>query len=159
MNRQRTMIRLGALAMLLAACASGPRAEPERLEAELLVYKTPSCVCCGAWVTAMQEEGFSARVIDLPDLSATKAEHGVPFRLSSCHTTLVGGYVIEGHVPAVAIRRLLDERPNARGIVVPGMPPGSVGMPGPPTPYDVLLLHQDGTTSTYMRMGGGEIPL
>jgi hypothetical protein len=151
MNRTSLYLLL-PLVLLLGACASGPRAEAERESADLTVYKTTTCVCCAGWVDAMQAEGLTAHVIDLPDLSARKAELGVPFRLSSCHTTVAGGYVVEGHVPAVAIRRLLAEQPEARGIVVPGMPPGSPGMPGPATPYEVLLLHHDGTTSLFMQM-------
>ncbi|MDG2049590.1 MAG: DUF411 domain-containing protein [Myxococcota bacterium] len=95
------------------------------------VYKTPTCGCCGNWVNHLRAAGFDVKTTDLPDLTALKRSNGVPQSMASCHTALVGGYVIEGHVPASDIRRLLKERPRVAGLAVPGMPMGSPGMEHP----------------------------
>ncbi len=97
------------------------------------------------WVEHLQDNGFTVRTTDVPDVSPIKAEHDVPARLTSCHTALVDGYVIEGHVPAEDIERLLAERPDITGISVPGMPVGSPGMEGPnPQEFPVISFDDDG---------------
>jgi hypothetical protein len=114
------------------------------------VYKDPTCGCCGKWVEHLRANGFSARVNEIAALDAFKSRVGVPAALASCHTALVDGYVIEGHVPAAEIRRLLTDRPKARGLAVPGMPPGAPGMDIPRAPgYTVLLFDADGTSRNY----------
>ena len=119
------------------------------------VWKSPTCGCCGKWVKHMQAAGFRLEVTDVDDVDPIKTANGLPLRLASCHTALVGGYVIEGHVPASDVRRLLKEKPAILGLVAPGMPPGSPGMdvPGSP-PYDVLSLGKDGKTAIYATHGG-----
>lgn len=113
------------------------------------VYKTPWCGCCTGWVDHMRSEGFPVAVRDLEDLEQVKRMAGIPGPLQSCHTAVVDGYLVEGHVPATDIKRLLKLRPNARGVAVPGMPLGSPGMEqgAEREPYDVLLFggEQDGT--------------
>lgn len=106
------------------------------------VYKSASCGCCGAWVEHMRRAGFSVRATDVDDLDAVKARFGVPDELASCHTAIVAGYVVEGHVPAGDVRRLLAERPRATGLAVPGMPIGSPGMEQGNTrePYQTILF-------------------
>jgi hypothetical protein len=105
------------------------------------VFKSPTCGCCRLWVEHLQASGFAVKVEDVADLSQVKAIAGVPGHLAACHTALVEGYVVEGHAPALAIQRLLDERPEAQGIAVPGMPAGSPGMPDAnPERYDVILF-------------------
>ena len=94
----------------------------------ITVYKSPSCGCCVKWVEYLQKEGFEVKVVNRDDLTSIKQREGVPAAMSSCHTALVDGYVIEGHVPAQAIRKLLKERPDTRGLAVPGMPANSPGM-------------------------------
>ena len=94
----------------------------------ITVYKTPSCGCCVKWVEYLQKEGFEVRAVNRDDLAPIKQRAGVPPAMSSCHTALVDGYVVEGHVPAQAIRKLLKERPDTRGLAVPGMPANSPGM-------------------------------
>lgn len=94
----------------------------------LVVYKSPTCGCCAKWVEHMQQAGFTVVVHDTDDLAPVKASAGVPSSLEACHTARIGGYVIEGHVPATDVRRLLRERPAVAGIAVPGMPSGSPGM-------------------------------
>jgi hypothetical protein len=117
------------------------------------VWKSPSCGCCQDWITHLEAHGFSVKVHDVGN-AAARARLKVPEQLGSCHTALVGGYAIEGHVPATDIRRLLKERPKAIGLTVPGMPIGSPGMDGPEygkrqDPYDVLLIGQDGRTRVF----------
>ena len=138
---------LGAGAALAFGLVTPVRAE---LSATLDVYKDPNCGCCTGWIAHLRQQGFLARVTDMADLAAIKQRLGVPDALTSCHTARLNNYVIEGHVPAHAIRRLLAEKPQALGLAVPGMPIGSPGMEGPnPQAYDVRLLHEDGTVSVY----------
>jgi hypothetical protein len=114
------------------------------------VWKSPACGCCGKWVKHMEAAGFRVEVTDVADVDPIKTANGVPLRLASCHTALVGGYVIEGHVPASDVRRLLKEKPAILGLTAPGMPAGSPGMdvPGSP-PYEVLSLAKDGKTAVF----------
>lgn len=104
------------------------------------VWKNASCGCCGGWVRHMRAAGFPVTVHDLDDVQPVKASHGVPDALASCHTAVVDGYVIEGHVPAADIKRLITERPPGKGLAAPGMPQSAPGMDGPPEPYDVVLF-------------------
>lgn len=116
------------------------------------VYKSPSCGCCKSWVAYMGANGFSVEAIDLSDaaLEAKKTALGVPDAVQSCHTAVAGRYLIEGHVPADLVRRLLREHPAALGLAVPGMVVGSPGMEGgTPQQYDVVLFQKDGSTRTY----------
>ena len=109
------------------------------------VYKDPTCGCCANWVTHMKMRGFDTTVMDVPDIAAVKTKYHVPNQLRSCHTALVGGYVIEGHVPASDVQRLLKQRPKVVGLAVPGMPIGSPGMEGQNgRPYDVLTFDAAG---------------
>jgi hypothetical protein len=119
------------------------------------VWKSPSCGCCKDWIAILQREGFEVQSIDEGN-HAARARFGLPARYGSCHTARIGGYVVEGHVPPREIRRLLAEKPDAIGIAVPGMPVGSPGMDGPAyggrrDPYEVLLVHRDGSSRVYAR--------
>jgi hypothetical protein len=103
------------------------------------VYKSPTCGCCSKWISHLEANGFEVEAIDVKDVRPLKSANGVPEELASCHTALVDGYVVEGHVPVADIRRLLEERPAVDGIAVPGMPIGSPGMEGAhPETYDVV---------------------
>ncbi len=116
----------------------------------MTVWKNPSCGCCGNWVEHMQAAGFRVAVREVEDLDGIKRMAGIPGPLQSCHTAEVGGYVVEGHVPAEDIKRLLAERPAGRGLAVPGMPSGSPGMEnGMRDPYDVILLKRDGRAEVF----------
>jgi len=118
----------------------------------VIVYKTPTCGCCKAWVDHLRANGFDVVERDSADLAPVKAAHGVPGALESCHTAVVDGYVIEGHVPADLVAKLLAERPEVAGLAVPGMPAGSPGMEGPyKEAYDVLAFQKDGRTTVYAR--------
>jgi hypothetical protein len=114
------------------------------------VYKTATCGCCEAWVRHLRANGFKVNAHDVANPSDTREKMGIPDRLGSCHTAVVGGYAIEGHVPAAEIKRLLAAKPKAKGLAVPSMPPGSPGMEGAAhMPYDVLLVNNDGSTKVY----------
>jgi hypothetical protein len=117
------------------------------------VWKSPTCGCCKDWIAILQRDGFKVQTFDEGN-NAARARFGLPARYGSCHTARTGGYVVEGHVPAREIRRLLADKPDAIGLAVPGMPIGSPGMDGPEyggrrDPYDVLLVHRDGSSRVY----------
>jgi hypothetical protein len=116
----------------------------------ITVYKDPSCGCCLGWVEHLKANGFEVVVKEVPNVQDYKTKNGVPEDLQSCHTAIVDGYVIEGHVPAAEIKRLLAEHPKAKGLAVPGMPMGSPGMEGGQAQkYSVLLFNADGKTSVF----------
>ena len=116
------------------------------------VYSDPSCGCCGAWVDYMRAQGYTVTVHQDQPMAAVKARLGVPPGAMSCHTALIDGYVIEGHVPVEDIRRLLAERPNARGLAAPGMPMGSPGMEGGmKDKYDVIAFSTDGKKRVFAK--------
>jgi hypothetical protein len=150
------------LAGLLAACSSTPSAPPApespapaaSAEKLVVVHKSPTCGCCSKWEDHLRASGYTVDSRLSDDMPAVKAEAGVPSKLASCHTATIGGYVVEGHVPADAIDRLLRERPDAKGLTAPGMPPGSPGMeaPGHEKPFDVLLLKHDGSTEVFQHV-------
>lgn len=118
----------------------------------VVVYKSPACGCCGDWVDHLRTNGFEVRVEDRDDLRPVKAELGVPSDLAACHTAVVDGYVVEGHVPAADVRRLLEERPDVAGVAVPGMPVGSPGMEGPREErYSVVAFDGDGGREVFAR--------
>ncbi len=118
---------------------------------KVVVYKSPSCGCCGNWVQYMRQNGFTVEVHDVADVSPMKHAAGVPDAAASCHTAQVGGYVVEGHVPVQAIRKMLAEHPAIAGLAVPGMVAGSPGMEqGNQHPaYDVMAIGRDGRMSVY----------
>ncbi|NOT09184.1 MAG: DUF411 domain-containing protein [Gemmatimonadales bacterium] len=139
---------------LLAAALAIPFLPRRSLAATpMVVYKDAGCGCCKAWVAIMQKSGFEVSAIDTPDMSAIKKRYGVGDALASCHTALVGGYVVEGHVPADLVQRLLREKPKVTGLAVPGMPAGSPGMEagGRKDPYDVLTFDKTGKTAVYAK--------
>lgn len=116
------------------------------------VYKSASCGCCGKWVEHLRQNGFEVKTHDVGDVSGKRKNLGMPERFGSCHTAKVGAYVIEGHVPAQDIRRLLKEQPKALGLAVPSMPPGSPGMESPsPVAYDTLLVQKNDSASVFAR--------
>ncbi len=107
----------------------------------MIVYKDPNCGCCHLWAEAMKAEGFDVKIEDQDDLTPIKARLGVPADLQGCHTAVVAGYFLEGHVPLEAVRKLLDEKPSVAGLAVPGMPSGSLGMGDDPNAaYDVYAV-------------------
>ena len=146
-TRRSTLIGTAALVLRPSAliAADGP---------VITVHKDPSCGCCSGWVQHLQKAGFVAKVLETHDINAVKARLGIPDDLAACHTAELSGYVVEGHVPAAALKRLRAEKPKAAGLAVPGMPVGSPGMEGgTPEPYEVVLFGPDGRR-TYARFLG-----
>src|SRR5262249_9873266 len=140
---------LVVIASLLQARAAFAAREPL-----ITVHKDPTCGCCSGWVQHLQNAGFVTKVLDTRDIDAVKKRLGVPDDLAACHTAEVAGYIIEGHVPAAALKRFLAEKPNATGLALPGMPIGSPGMEGgKPEKYDVVLFGSAGRR-TFMSFVG-----
>ena len=149
MVRRRALL-LGALSLGVPGWAAAQFAASSPL---VEVWKSPTCGCCKDWIAHMEAHGFKVKVHDSGN-TAARSRLGMPMKLGSCHTALVDGYAIEGHVPAREVRRLLTERPQAVGLAVPGMPVGSPGMDGPEygarkDAYDVLLVRKDGSAAAY----------
>mgnify|MGYP002779650093 CR=1 FL=1 len=153
-----------AASLALVGCGSAPeRAPSERASSPnsagpitlepITVYRDPSCGCCEAWARAAQDAGFRTTVVDRSDMPAIKRRYGVPEELSSCHTSLAGNYVIEGHVPLAEVRRLLTAKPEGvKGIGVPGMPLGSPGMEVPDgriEPFVVMAFDAAGRVTRF----------
>ena len=151
MSKNLELNRRHLLAGALLLPLVGARAAVGRPVVE--VWKDPSCGCCKDWITHMEQSGFELRVHDSGN-TAARARFGMPVKFGSCHTARIGGYTIEGHVPAREIQRLLQEKPQAVGLTVPGMPVGSPGMDGPAydqrkDSYDVILVKADGSSTVY----------
>jgi hypothetical protein len=146
------IIGLAAVAMGVSLGFAAAQQKPASPLVE--VFKTPTCGCCSMWVEHMRKNGFTVRTTDLNDLVEIKKARGVPDQVQSCHTAVVGGYVVEGHVPAADVQRLLKEKPPVAGIAVGGMPAGSPGMDFPGTkaqPYDVMSFDKNVTTKVFAK--------
>ena len=153
MNRRDAVGLVVAATLLTCAAPSEVWAAAPTV---VTVHKTESCGCCKLWVEHLMKAGFAVKVINSSNLGPVKERVGVPVAMGSCHTAEVGGYFVEGHVPAADVQRLLRERPKAKGLTVPGMPAGSPGMEVPSgqvDPFDVLLVAMDGSTSVYAHHG------
>lgn len=136
--------------------APKPAASPVEQLPLVVVHKSPTCGCCIVWAEHMRKAGFPVELRDETDLGPVKRRAGLPAGKGSCHTAMVAGYFIEGHVPAADVKRLLATKPDAKGLTVPGMPIGSPGMEMPDgrtQPYAVELVKRDGTTEVYSRHG------
>ena len=141
-------MKLNRYALLLISLLGASSAMAQATVVE--VFKSPYCGCCGKWVEHMRQNGFEVKAHDVEDVPAVRQKLGMPDRLGSCHTAKIGGYVVEGHVPAADIQRLLKEKPKALGLSVPSMPPGSPGMESSkPIPYQTLLVQSDGSTRVF----------
>jgi len=145
-----------ALALMGTSALNTPLAAWATAKPHIEVWKTASCGCCHDWITHMETNGFELKVHDVTDAAKNtlRAQLGLAEKYGSCHTALINGYVVEGHVPARDLLRLLKERPKALGLTVPGMTVGSPGMDGPEykgrkDPYSVLLVQRDGSSTIY----------
>jgi hypothetical protein len=141
------MVRCSAAVAAAAWLAMAhPQGQGKGNAIDVQVYKQPGCGCCELWAQHMRKAGFRVTVAEAQDVDAMKRQNGIPVNLRSCHTSLVGGYKVEGHVPADIVKRLLTEKPNVSGIAVPGMPMGSPGMEagGRVEPYDVYAFDAQG---------------
>ena len=144
--KRRTFLNGALLAALLPAAAHATK------KPVITVYKTPTCGCCGKWIDHMRSSGFDVKSTDIDDVTSIKKQYGVPLDSQSCHTALVEGYVLEGHVPATAVKKMLKEKPKVVGLAVPGMPVGSPGMEVPSgqvEPYNVVAFDKAGKTTVY----------
>lgn len=146
MKQTLSLIGLVLLAVVSIGCTRAPTGA-----IEVIVYKNATCSCCKDWIRHLEANGFAVKAHDVPDLTAVKRQSGVSAHLTSCHTARVGGYVIEGHVPARDIKHLLAEKPAVRGLAVPGMPVGSPGMEvgARKDPYNVYTFDRAGRTTVY----------
>lgn len=142
-------IGMGAIALLYRPAPA--QAQLAGAMTEMTVYRSPTCHCCGRWVDHVKAAGFEVQEVVTDEMGAIKDQYGVPENLASCHTAIVEGYVIEGHVPAADIQQLLSDRPEALGIAAPGMPVGAPGMESGDKvdAYTVVLFTRDGETSTF----------
>jgi len=153
MSHSSSITRRSAL-VLLTGTATLPWAQGWAEDQVVTVYKDPSCGCCTGWADHLKQAGFALKVMETKDLDAVKRRLKVPSDLAACHTAEIAGYVVEGHVPALALKRFLNEKPNATGLAVPGMPIGSPGMEGgPPETYTVIQFGPQGRTN-YMQFVG-----
>ena len=144
---RKALLAVGGLVFGAAVVVAAQQAKPS-----VEVYKDPSCGCCSKWIDHLQANGFTVKTTNRSDLSELKKKHGVPQKVQSCHMALVDGYVVEGHVPAEDVKRLLKQRPAVVGIAVPGMPIGSPGMEVAGMkmqPFDVLAFDKSGQTRVY----------
>ena len=161
-RRQMLFAGLGATALAAAGVSlirPGGLVRPAMAGPAMTVFKDPWCGCCTGWIDHMQAAGYRVQAVDVEETGAVKARLVVPLDLASCHTAEVGGYVVEGHVPAAAVARLLAERPAVAGLAVPGMPPGAPGMEiegAEPDLYDVIAFGADGTERVFMSFRGAE---
>lgn len=148
-GRRAMLLGLGAVAAVGGGAVLWTGSSAAAAE-EVVVYKDPSCDCCGRWAAHMRRNGFTVVVKDVEDIGSVKREAGIPEALESCHTAHVGGYVVEGHVPAADIRRMLSERLAIRGLAVPGMPSSAPGMDNPTAePYVVFAFDASGGASVF----------
>jgi hypothetical protein len=149
-KKLKSLFSMGVLLAGLLAGGAVMLVTPPAVAEEIVVYKSPTCGCCKKWVQHMRENGFDVKVHEQYNGTPVKEELGVPRQLRSCHTARVGGYVIEGHVPADLVKKLLEEKPEVAGLAVPGMPMGSPGMEGfRKDPYDVVSFTTGGRTAVY----------
>jgi hypothetical protein len=153
----KTHHRRHVLAVLAGAALIAPLTAASQSKPLVEVWKSPTCGCCKDWIAHLEANGFAVKVNEVGN-TGMRGRLGIPVQLGSCHTALVGGYAIEGHVPARDIQRLLAERPQAVGLAVPGMPIGSPGMDGPEyggrrDRYDVLLVRKDGSSAVFATYG------
>lgn len=152
----RTVDRRSLLVALASVAGAGARSALAAEKPLVVIHRDPSCGCCGAWAEHIAAAGFPSRIVEEVRINAVKTRLGVPAAMWSCHTAEVDGYVLEGHVPASALVRLLDDRPAVRGLAVPGMPVGSPGMEVPSMAadaYDVMAFNAD-TSFVFMRFVG-----
>mgnify|MGYP001820145066 FL=1 len=140
----------GLFLVIAAVLSLGVSFSPALAGETITVYKSPTCGCCTKWISHLEDNGFKVNAIDTKDMYKVKKEAGLHPGLGSCHTGIIDGYTIEGHVPASDIKRLLAERPAVRGLAVPGMPMGSPGMEGPRKDrYSVLTFDDSGKTTVF----------
>lgn len=152
--KHKTMIMIVFVALIVLSGCSANGKSIQGVTDKVMIYKSATCGCCSVYADYLKNQGrLDVEIVNLDDVSRIKEEHSVPAMLQSCHTTVIGNYFIEGHIPLEAIQKLLTEKPDIAGIAMPGMPPGSPGMPGKKTGDFVIYgVKKDGTYTTFMTM-------
>ena len=151
MLTRRKLLACGSLIALGALSGWSPLLAAQAKGLSVMLYKTPGCECCSGYADYLRDHGFTVTVKETEKLAAISGNAGVPVELQGCHTSFMGGYVIDGHVPIEAVQKLLAERPAIKGLALAGMPPGSPGMPGPKQgPFIIQAIDKEGKTSIYM---------
>ena len=146
--KRRLFLNVSGALVVLAALPTRAAIEPAKV---VQLFKSATCGCCDNWANHMRSAGFAVQVTDVADMTAARKRLGMPDRFGSCHTAIIEGYAIEGHVPAIEVKRLLDMKVKAIGLAVPGMPPSAPGMDvrGRRDPYQVLLIDASGQSSVF----------
>ena len=158
MKKNYFLFVLAALAaglLFLAGCGLGDSASAALNipEGKVTLYKSPTCGCCAVYSSYLGKKGLKAEIVDVPDIQVIKEQYKIPSSMESCHTTVIGDYFVEGHVPLEAIAKLMAEKPDIRGIAMPGMPTGSPGMSGAKSgPFVVYAVGNNGNTYEFMRI-------
>lgn len=138
-----------SLLVIVVGCSSPSKTQ---FSQSVTIFKSQACGCCSAYVSYMQKQGFAVQVNDVPSMDPVKAQYNIPASMQSCHTTIIGNYFVEGHIPVEAIDKLLSEKPGIAGIAMPGMPSGSPGMPGSKELFIIYAIGNDGSVTEFMRM-------
>jgi len=142
--------------IIVAGCSQAKKTDVSTVSnsnGQVTIFKSPGCGCCNVYSQYMGRKGFDVKVVDTDNLSPVKSQYNIPSSMQSCHTTVIGNYFVEGHVPVEAIEKLMEEKPDIAGIAMPGMPSGSPGMTGAKKgAFVVYAVHKDGSTSEFMRI-------
>ncbi|MBI2558697.1 hypothetical protein HYW20_05215 [Candidatus Woesearchaeota archaeon] len=151
--RTTAFVLLVSLAVVLAGCSKDAGKNANFKDVKITIFQDPSCGCCGLYSDYMKRNGFDVEVKLVSSLEGVKNEYSIPKNLLSCHTSLIGDYYVEGHVPVEAIEKLLKEKPDTKGISLPGMPSASPGMPGKKTgPFIIYSISKDGSIAEFTRI-------
>ena len=127
---RKVIVLLIVLSLLIVGCGANQKISGEVVKDTVTVFKSPTCGCCEGYAKELERQGFDVNIVPTQDMSSIKERYGIPRQMESCHTSIINGYVIEGHVPMEAVQKLLSERPDIEGIALPNMPSGTPGMPG-----------------------------
>ncbi len=157
MRKEIFLALLFGVVLAVSACNSNPgngaAGNGDGAQVKATIFKSESCGCCGLYSSYMDKNGFDVEVVQTDDLAPMKEKYSIPAKMQSCHTTIIGDYFVEGHMPKEAIDKLLAEKPDIAGIALPGMPSGSPGMPGKKYgQFVVYAVSKDGSTSEFMRI-------
>ena len=153
MISRRELLACGSLMALGTAPGWSPLRAAETKGLPVMLYKTPGCECCSGYADYLRSHGFTVTVKETEKLASISGNAGIPAELQGCHTSFLGGYVVDGHVPIEAVQKLLAERPAIKGLALAGMPPGSPGMPGPKQePFIIHAIDKEGKSSVYMTL-------
>ena len=147
------VILLGAMLLVVGCLGNNDKLDPELAGEGMTIFKSATCGCCGLFGQYMKDKDYNVDIQIISNLDSVKKKYNIPSYLQSCHTSVIGDYFVEGHVPSEAIEKLLNEKPDIAGIAMPGMPSGSPGMPGAKSgPFIISAVHKDGSVTEFMRI-------